>query len=72
MADKDTFIAVMRTGLYLEHGAPVGTMPRGPRWQVCDLQGNLHASGDNVETVLDTAWRRFERRLAWEQQQSDG
>ena len=60
---KTAFCEVMRGGWYLEHGRPVGTLPRGPRWEVYDMAGNLHASGQNVDEVIDTAWRSFERQM---------
>ena len=72
MNDETTtaLVELLRAGWYVEHGQ-VGTLPRGPRYQVCDLQGNIHGEGVDKDTAIYKALSNFERHMAWEQAQHE-
>lgn len=62
--NEATFKAVLRAGLYIEHVKGPGVKPTLPRWEVADLNGNIHAVSDDMDATLDKGWSKFQKNMA--------
>ena len=62
-ADKETFTAILKSGVYCEFAQKPGTRPgRRHYWEVYDSSGALLGSGPSQSAAIDKAYKRWQRR----------